>query len=659
MRLLVAALMFVASLLVTQAQASDPINVRLLNGGYSANTETALLGIEVAMPDGWHTYWKTAGEGGFPPELDTSGSFNIRSFDLAWPAPEKIETLSALGQPALQTNGYMVRALFPILVKPADPKKDVKVKLSLRLYACKDYCVAFERQLETTIQQSSKSAYDQRKIGEWLRKVPRASSEALSISSPKALSNGKLSVIVTSAFPMTKPWLHVANSDNMPYTMELKALNPNSAEFTIGPQDGSFGNSQTLEFVATSGSYAVTETYDRPVLSTPFSWSMVITAFIGGLILNVMPCVFPVLSLKLMALTSGNSTAARIGFASSALGIVGSFVFLGTALAVMKVAGAEIGWGIQFQSPVFLAVMAIITLVFAFGTAGFFEIALPTTVATKATRWTDGHGFAASLTQGFVATLLATPCSAPFVGTAVGFALGGGFLSILGVFSAMGLGMALPYVLIALTPGLSKFLPRPGLWMQRVKQSLSIGLFATAGWLCFTLASVWYDAVAVIALLFSIGVVVGVVGGRIIHGKGRYGLVILAATAFAAPGIVDRLPSRDRESVAWQSFRPDAIRELVGQGKTVLVYVTADWCITCKVNDRTTWSSSSTIDVVNALTVPMKADWTKPDSAISAFLKSKGRYGIPFTVIYAPGNADGILLPEILTPETVEKALKR
>lgn len=658
MRLLAAVIMLVTSLLAVQASAEDPLDIRLLNGGYSGTTGTALLGIEVAMPKGWHTYWKTAGEGGFPPEIDTSESSNIRSFDLAWPAPERIETAAVPGEPSLQTNGYMDRAVLPVLVKPADPAKDVVVKLSLRLYACKDYCAAFERNLEATIKPSAVSASDQRKIAEWLRKVPRASSETLAVEPPKALDDGRLSVTVTSTYPLTNTWLHVSNADNTPYTVEAHPTDPNRAVFLVAPQDRSFAKSRTLEFVATANGRAATETYDRPVADTPLSWSIILTAFLGGLILNIMPCVFPVLSLKLMALTTGNARAARIGFAASSLGIVGSFVLLGGVLAAMKVAGAEIGWGIQFQSPAFLAAMMAVTLAFALGTAGLFEIALPPSLATSATRLTDGHGFGASLAQGFVATLLATPCSAPFVGTAVGFALAGGILSILTVFAAMGVGMALPYLLVAVTPGLSRLLPKPGRWMQRVKLALSIGLFATAGWLCVTLASVWDDAVAVAGLFLSAGVVLGAVYSRIVRGKsGRHALVILSALAFSAPGIVERLPSAKVDGVAWQGFRPDEIHKLVEDGKTVLVYVTADWCITCKVNDRTTWSSPSTIEAVNASTVPMKADWTRPDPAISSFLKANGRYGIPFTVIYGPGRRKGVVLPEILTPETIKKAL--
>ena len=654
MRLLVAAIMLFTSLLAVSARAEDPLEIRLLNGGYSGNTGTALMGLEVGMPEGWHTYWKTAGEGGFPPEFDTSGSDNLGSFELKWPAPERIETAAVPGEPALQTNGYMNRAVLPILVKPADPTKDVSVNLSLRVYACKDYCAAFERKLTAVVLPGSASPTDQRKIAEWLKKVPRASSDALTVGAPVSIGNGTFAVAVTSTVPMTTPWLHVANADNMPYTIKADATDPLHARFTISPQDGSFAGSRQLELVATSGGDAATATYDRPVANTPLSWEIILTAFLGGLILNVMPCVFPVLSLKLMALTTGDARAARIGFSASSLGIVASFLLLGAVLAGMKAAGAEIGWGIQFQSPVFLATMTAVVLAFALGTAGLFEIALPHALATRATRLTDGHGFGASLGQGFVATLLATPCSAPFVGTAVGFALAGGTPTILVVFAAMGVGMALPYFLVSITPGLSRVLPKPGMWMQRVRRGLSLALFATAGWLAITLSSSLGSAVLVASGPVAIAAATIWLWRR---KAGRNAFVILAAAAFATPAGLAMLPSSGEKGVVWQTFRPDDIQELVGEGKTVLVYVTADWCITCKVNDRTTWNDAKTVETVNRTTVPMKADWTRPDSGISEFLKRNGRFGIPFTVIYRPGRPDGIVLPEILTPEAVETAL--
>ncbi|MDW9481684.1 DUF255 domain-containing protein [Sinorhizobium meliloti] len=657
MRLLTAAIILVTSLLAGNARADDPLKTTLLNAGYGGSTGTALLGIELELPAGWHTYWKTAGEGGFPPEIDSSASENLGVFDLRWPAPERIKTATSPGAPAFQTNGYTNRVVLPVLVRPADPTREVKISLSLRVYACKDYCAAFERTLSASIRPGATSRTDQREIAEWLRKVPRASSDILSVAPPEPLGDGRFTIDVTSTVPMKDPWLHVSNADNMPYTITAEVTDPLRTRFLVGPQDGSFAGSRTLEIVATAEGHSVAATFDRPVADIPVSWEVVITAFLGGLVLNVMPCVFPVLSLKLMALTTGNARTARIGFAASSLGIVGSFLLLGAVLAGMKAAGADIGWGIQFQSAAFLAAMTIIVLAFALGTAGLFEIALPHALATKATRLTDGHGFAASLGQGFVATLLATPCSAPFVGTAVGFALAGDTSSILVVFAALGLGMALPYLLISLTPGLARVLPRPGGWMQRVRLALSITLFATAGWLAITLASVWIETASLVSLALSGFVIIGAVVRWLAWRKAeRHAFVVVAALAFAMPGIVDTIPV-GKEGVSWQPFRPDEIQGLVGRGKTVLVYVTADWCITCKVNDRTTWNDAATVDAVNRVTVPMKADWTRPDGAISSFLKQNGRFGIPFTIVYKQGRANGTVLPEVLTPQEVEKAL--
>jgi suppressor for copper-sensitivity B len=654
MRLLAAAIMILTSLLSSYAHAEDPIKITLLNGGYSGNTGTVLMGLDVEMPDGWHTYWKTAGEGGFPPEIDTAGSENLGSFDLKWPAPERIETVTIPGEPAVQTNGYMKRAVLPILVKPADPTKNVGVTIALRLYACKDYCAAFERKFTAVIPPKSASTSDQRQIAEWLRKVPRSSKDILSIGAPQALGDGRLLVTAASIIPMANPWLHIANADNMPYTIEADTTDPLLTRFMIAPKDGSFSASRRLEFVATANGNATTATYDRPVADTPLSWEIIITAFIGGLILNVMPCVFPVLSLKLMALTSGNARTARMGFAASSLGIVSSFLLLGAVLAGMKAAGAEIGWGIQFQNPVFLTAMTAIVLAFALGTAGLFEIALPQTLATKATRFTNGHGFGASLGQGFVATLLATPCSAPFVGTAVGFALAGGTVSILAVFGAMGVGMALPYFLISVTPGLSRVLPKPGVWMQRVRLVLSLALFATGGWLATTLSS----EMGTFILVVSSTVLLAVAAMWLARRKPkRSAFVLLAALAFATPATIDMIPVNVDEGVRWQTFRPDDIQDLVAKGQTVLVSVTADWCITCKVNDRTTWAHAATVEAINGVALPMKADWTRPDSEISAFLKQNGRFGIPLTVIYRPKDPNGIILPELLTPEAVKTAL--
>ena len=383
---------------------------------------------------------------------------------------------------------------------------------------------------------------------------------------------------------------------------------------------------------------------------------MLFTALLGGLVLNLMPCVFPVLSLKLMSITKGDARSARAGFAGSSLGIVASFLFLGGVLSAMKAAGTEIGWGIQFQNVGFLSLMTVVVLAFAAGTAGLFELTLPGRAATALTRITSGSGFGASAGQGFVATLLATPCSAPFVGTAVGFALAGSATDILAVFAAMGAGMALPYLAVAALPGLARLMPKPGVWMHRVRLVLSIALFATAGWLVSTIAAVSTDAVYMVAAVVALSVLVA----SLLKLWGvRLAFAVVALAAFSLPGVVERQPSSDPDGISWKEFAPGAIPALVSDGKTVLVYMTAKWCLTCKVNDRTTWSSSTVIDNVNKGAVAMKGDWTRPDPRISAFLKANGRFGIPFTVVYSSNNPNGEILPEILSPAVVVETINR
>jgi suppressor for copper-sensitivity B len=339
-------------------------------------------------------------------------------------------------------------------------------------------------------------------------------------------------------------------------------------------------------------------------------------ALLGGLILNVMPCVLPVLLLKLTGVldVSGREKAhLRGAFLATAAGIVTSFLALAAGLAALKLAGAGVGWGIQFQQPVFLAVMAIVCLMFAANVWGLFQIPMPAFVgrAALAGDARGGNEHAKSFFTGVLATALATPCSAPFVGTAVGFALSRGTLEIFSIFLALGLGLALPYVAVAAAPRLVGFLPRPGRWMRWLKGLLGLSLVGTAVW-----------------LMSIIGV----------------------QTGFLDVGAATRGDSR------WIAFEEAAIDGYVAAGKVVFVDVTADWCITCQANKKLVIDQEPVAGRLEDV-VAMQADWTNPDPAIADFLGRHGRYGIPFNIVYGPGAPAGIVLPELLTTEAVTTAL--
>jgi len=328
--------------------------------------------------------------------------------------------------------------------------------------------------------------------------------------------------------------------------------------------------------------------------------------------------VLPVLLLKLtgvLDLTGRAQSQLRGAFLSTAAGIVTSFLVLAGGLAALKLAGASVGWGIQFQQPAFLALMATVCLVFAANVWGLFQIPMPAFVGrvAVASAARPGNEHAKSFFTGVLATALATPCSAPFVGTAVGFALSRGTTEIFLIFLALGLGLALPYIAVAAAPQLVGFLPRPGRWMRWLKAVLGLSLVGTAIW-----------------LMSIIGVQTGILNAG-------------AAT---------------RGDSYWIAFEEAAIADYVADNRVVFVDVTADWCITCQANKKLVIDQQPVAGrLKDGGIVAMQADWTNPDPKIADFLGRHGRYGIPFNIVYGPGAPAGIVLPELLTTEAVNAAL--
>ena len=384
----------------------------------------------------------------------------------------------------------------------------------------------------------------------------------------------------------------------------------------------------------------------------------------GGFILNLMPCVFPVLSLKLLAFVNGSSADrghVRAGFAASAAGIVGSFLVLASALIAFKAGGATIGWGIQFQQPIFLSAMAIVLTLFAANLLGLFEFILPSALANRLGAVATGPSVASHFASGFVATLLATPCSAPFVGTAVGFALARGPLEIYQVFAALGLGMASPYLLVSLFPGLALLLPRPGRWMLLVKRLMAAALLGTAVWLLTIVSATASPMVAaalgavllLIVMLLSLRSTErprAVIAGSVFILAAAATIMWVSPSSTLKPGV---------DVISWRPFVRDDVSALVQQGRTVFVDVTADWCVTCKVNKALVIDSRAVEQRLSADVIPVKADWTKPDDRIAAFLKDFGRYGLPFNVVFGPATPSGIVLPELLSKEALLAAFDR
>ena len=597
------------------------------------------LGLEFDMAPGWKIYWRSPGDAGYPPAGDWRGSENLAGAEILWPAPQRFSVLG------IDTVGYEGKVVLPIAAHPADPNAPLHLRAAVDFLTCREICIPYQAELALDDAAPSWSAL----LAEWRARVPN-NEGPLRIEAARVRSGGKAVLELTVAGTLAAPDAFVEAPEGFLFgkpkledgvlRLPIDASAPTQLvgqPVTVTLVDG--GQSAAATLTATSGPPLSTLSGLLPILAI---------ALLGGLILNAMPCVLPVLSLKLLGMTGG----AR-GLLATALGIIVSFAVLAGAMIGLREAGVAVGWGVQFQQPVFLAAMMGIVILFAANLWGFFEVPMPA--------WVDriAGGQAGAFATGAFATLLATPCSAPFLGTAIGFALATGPVEVAAVFLALGLGMALPYLVVAAIPGAARLLPRPGPWMVTVKRILALLLVATATWLASVLAAQVGAA--------TTGAVAGLVAAAVLFL--RFGMqspirmrsalaLVVAAVAIAA--VAPPRGSAAPTWAGWRGFDRGAIDRLVGDGKVVFVDVTADWCLTCQVNKKLVLDA----DAVRARlaapeVVPMRADWTRPDPAINDYLKSFGRYGIPFNAVYGPAAPQGLALPELLTTDAVLDALKR
>ncbi len=650
------------------------------------------VGLQISMPEGWHTYWRTPGIAGAPPQLNWSGSENFGSAEIIWPAPHRFSV------EGLESYGYEGEFVLPIMVRLGQAGEPADLKLEATLIVCKEICVPAKIQTSLKIpdgevaQTSEAEAYQAA-----FKRVPLpAGDQAVTLGRVELLGSTAIQVTATRAHGWQNPDVFVEAQDDSVGTIIFKKpdlqIKDKTATFTVpldDPQnaplllnkkvtltftDGDFvadaqepvvqGSATAKSNAASDGMAAMPDDVGQP--RTLLSY--ILLALIGGLILNLMPCVLPVLSLKLMSVVShAGETRARIrqGFIATSLGILVSFLLLAVATIGLQAAGGSLahyaGWGVQFQQPLFLGFLLAIVLAFTATMFGWFEIMLPGAIQNKlgGPQLYGESSLAGEFFSGFLATLLATPCTAPFVGSAVGFALTTGPLGIISIFVALGFGLAAPYLLIALFPNLARSLPRPGHWMGTLR--LILGMF-----LLFT--GLWLLGLLMIQLGWQVAVILFALGALMLFALRKRAFmvaVIVALLMIGTTGIAARAPMlMDRETLnsnlPWQPFEPERIPELIGEGKTVFIDLTASWCLTCHVNDRLVLDTD---EVRIALTQPdvylMRGDWTRPDPVIGDYLKAHGRAGVPFNMVISPGAPEGVILPELLTKAVVMDAIGR
>lgn len=633
--------------------------VRIITAVDAAGDAGSLeAGIQFRFGSGWHGAWRSPGDAGFAPKMDWSGSEGIGTAEIAWPAPHR---LSVNG---LETFVYDDGVVLPLRV-PRMGNGPVRLHVDVRHATCGEICVPYRALLDLVLPQGPARPSEEAGLIATARlHVPgppdAAGLEVTGIQLMGGQAHTHLELTLTSrAISLLHPDLFIEGATRGGNARPEATVSGNGRQAILSvdlPPDLDAGRPLSLTLV--DGSRSAEIAFTPQTTSTWIDMAaVIITALLGGLVLNAMPCVLPVLSLKAFALTryaGAERGAIRAGLLATAGGILASFLVIAFAMIVLRISGASIGWGIQFQHPWFLAGMALFTLLFAASLFDWVTFRLP--AAFSALGGTRGaHPLVEAFLTGAFATLLATPCSAPFLGSAIGFALTRSGPDILIVFGALGIGMALPFLLLAAKPSLVRWLPRPGPWMPLLRVGLGLLLLATALWLLAVLAEVTSTTAA--AFLFGFLALLLAWLSSSQYGFARSGATaaIVAAVLLSVQLVRSADAGRDGP---WQAFAPDAIPGLVAKGRVVVIDTTASWCLTCRLNEISTLNRAQVRDRLSQPdVVAMRADWTNPDPRILSLLKSFGRFGIPLVAVYGPGLPEGTALPEILTPGIVLSAL--
>lgn len=629
------------------------------------------LGLDFKLKEGWKIYWRSPGDAGYPPSIDWKGSDNLNDVVISWPGPHRFSVSG------LETMGYKDEVVLPIIALLNDPAQPLSLRAAVDYLVCDVICVPQHVDLALTLPTGAAQPSEHTHlISRFIAKVPgEPYSRGLKLTQTEATVDGLLKVVIEANPPLSKPDLFVERSDQMQFGPPKIRLEQGGKKVTFQlapvPKTGEGGLTDkpvTLTMVdGDRGTEIVADvTPPQPGLRLGALVSMLGVALLGGLLLNLMPCVLPVLSMKVLTLighAGQERQVIRAGFIASAAGIVASFILLAVAAGGLKLAGMAVGWGVQFQQPLFLATMVVVVTLFASNLFGFFDIPLPEWAANLGGSG-EHHGLVGHFATGMFATLLATPCSAPFLGTAVGFALSRGLFEIIAIFLALGVGMALPYLAVAAWPELARALPRPGKWMLVLRRLMGLVLLLTAAWLLVVLSAEAGEKASLTVGALMGGLLLAMGSSRFIGPKGRLALVLLfslgslAVSLMVLPRAATSIPEHLKS--LWQPFNRDVIAKDVADGKVVFVDVTADWCITCQVNKATVVYRNPVAErLAKPDIVAMEADWTRPDEGIAAYLASFGRYGIPFNAVYGPGAPDGIALPELLSADDVMAAIDK
>lgn len=637
-----------------RAADNDHASVRL-RAQTETGGETRLL-LDIRLEKGWKTYWRSPGEGGIAPTIDWASP---QSVDWRWPTPQRFDVAG------IATQGYHDNVTFPITLQKVTSST---LAGTLTLSTCSNVCILtdYPFSLDLNAPAANDFAYDfTRAMGTLPRK------DGLTDSLQADYRPGNMVVTATREGGWASPALYLDTLDGVNFAKPAIKVDGKTLTATV-PVTDEWGETapdlqgKTLSLVLEDSGQAQESQRTIGRASAPATadvslWLALSMALLGGVILNIMPCVLPVLAMKLGTVLHSNGvgrSVVRRQFLASVAGIVVSFLALALMMTVLRLSHQALGWGIQFQSPWFIGALLLVMVIFSASLMGLFEFRLSSGASTfLATR--GGQGLAGHFWQGAFATLLATPCTAPFLGTAVSVALVAPLPVLWGIFFAMGVGMSLPWLLVALWPGLAQRMPRPGRWMNHVRIALGIMMLGSALWL-LTLLNVHIGPQATWGVAVSVAVLLLV--ATVWRYRWRAGLIagglMLLVGAVGVGLSHSGNPALVRDRIAWQPLSEQAITDALAENKRVFVDVTADWCVTCKANKYNVLLRE---DIQQALTEPdvvaLRGDWSRPSDVVSQFLHRRQSAAIPFNQIYGPGQPQGEILPALLNREAVLHAL--
>ena len=627
---------------------------------------------------GWHTYWRTPGDSGAATTLDWTLPPGFSVGEIAWPLPERIVYDSLINY------GYHDRVLLPVeITPPADLKPGDQVTLNLAAdwLVCADLCIPEDAELALTMDVATSNESDTR-YAAWFASTD--TQVPLDVGLTSGVSFAEEQIVVTIHMPGVSGE-RVSRLEYFPYyesvidylAEQVISISDDRIEITLTKafdfEDGEKRLNGIIVIYEDAGEDIVTPIEIHPVVDgTPRVSNegqmglglAVLFALMGGAILNLMPCVFPVLSIKILSLVQQvgeDKQQVRAHGWVYLLGITISFVAMALTLVALRAAGAQIGWGFQLQSPMLVALLAYLFFLIGLSLSGYFEIG--SSLMNMGSGLADKGGYAGSFATGVLATVVAAPCTAPFMAGAIGFALTQNTGMVIVIFLALGIGMAIPYVALCYSPALMERLPRPGAWMVILKEALAFPMFVSTVWLLWVLSQ-QTDANGLLAVLLGlVALALGIWLFRHLPansvGLGAVSFlavasIVTALALTAVEGTVSDEPTAGRAVAAGdgpvpETYTADRLAKLRTAGP-VFVNFTAAWCIACKVNEQVALSSSELEDAfADAGVAYLKADWTNEDPLITRALADYGRSGVPLYLLYAPGEERAHVLPQVLT----------